>query len=325
MLSIEITRECPLSCPGCYAYGDTHLGGSQTLRQLSDLRGDALVEGIVSLVQRHRPVHVSLVGGEPLVRHRELTKVLPRLSAMQVHTLVVTSAVIPIPQEWRHTPRLRVAVSVDGLPEHHDVRRHPATYERILQNIQGRRVDISWVITQPMMNRPGYLDEYLVFWTARPEIERIALSIYTPQVGEHSDEILSREARSALFDQLPGLKRRFPELVLSEEMLLGFQAPPKNPAECAFAKMSVNYSADLRTRIEPCVFGGSPDCAQCGCAATAIVGGLAKTRLLGPLKISHILNASVSVGSVIGRLRGASGATTRWEKAPEETGRASTA
>ena len=26
-LSIEITRECPLRCPGCYAYGDEHLGG----------------------------------------------------------------------------------------------------------------------------------------------------------------------------------------------------------------------------------------------------------------------------------------------------------
>ena len=25
MLSIEITRECPLSCPGCYAYGQHHL------------------------------------------------------------------------------------------------------------------------------------------------------------------------------------------------------------------------------------------------------------------------------------------------------------
>ena len=24
-LSIEITRECPLRCPGCYAYGDEHL------------------------------------------------------------------------------------------------------------------------------------------------------------------------------------------------------------------------------------------------------------------------------------------------------------
>ena len=47
MLSIEITRECPLTCPGCYAYGDSHLGGETTLRQLNDLRGDALVNGVV--------------------------------------------------------------------------------------------------------------------------------------------------------------------------------------------------------------------------------------------------------------------------------------
>lgn len=26
LLSIEITKECPLSCPGCYAYEDEHLG-----------------------------------------------------------------------------------------------------------------------------------------------------------------------------------------------------------------------------------------------------------------------------------------------------------
>ena len=32
LLSIEITRECPLSCPGCYAYGDDHLGNGLTLR-----------------------------------------------------------------------------------------------------------------------------------------------------------------------------------------------------------------------------------------------------------------------------------------------------
>ena len=47
MLSIEITRECPLSCPGCYAYGDSHLGGDTTLRELNDLRGNALVDGIL--------------------------------------------------------------------------------------------------------------------------------------------------------------------------------------------------------------------------------------------------------------------------------------
>ena len=319
ILSIEITRECPLSYPGFYAYGDAHLGGGVTLRQLSDLRGDALVEGIVTLVRRHQPVQVSLVGGEPLVRPRELTRVLPRLSAMRVHTLVVTSAVIPIPQAWRQISRLRVGVSVDGLPEHHDVRRRPATYDRILQNIHGRRVDISWVITEPMMRRPGYLDQYLAFWTARPEIDRIALSIYTPQVGERSEEALSTAARTELIRQLPGLKRRFPALVLNEEMLRGFRSPPQSPAHCTFSKMSVNYSADFTTRVEPCVFGGSPDCTRCGCATTAIVGGVAEAHLLGPLKVSHVMNTSIAVGSVVSRLRDASSAITRWEKAPPET------
>src|SRR5580704_16865860 len=95
LLSIENTRECPLSCPGCYAYGESHLGGETLLRDVSDFRGDQLVNGILSLADRHRPVQVSLVGGEPMIRHRELSRVLPVLSSKGIFTLVVTSGVIP--------------------------------------------------------------------------------------------------------------------------------------------------------------------------------------------------------------------------------------
>ena len=44
-LSIEITRECPLRCPGCYAYNDEHLGGGVTLREVRDFKGQALIDG----------------------------------------------------------------------------------------------------------------------------------------------------------------------------------------------------------------------------------------------------------------------------------------
>ena len=54
MLSIQITRECPLSCPGYNAYGDSHLGSEKKLTELPDLRGDALVEGVLGLVRKHR-------------------------------------------------------------------------------------------------------------------------------------------------------------------------------------------------------------------------------------------------------------------------------
>ena len=87
--------------------------------------------------------------------------------------MVVTSAVIPIPLEWMSIPRVRVTVSVDGLPEHHDVRRKPATYDRILKNIAGCQVNMHGTITRPMLERPGYLEEYISFWNARPEVVRI--------------------------------------------------------------------------------------------------------------------------------------------------------
>ena len=213
MLSIEITRECPLSCPGCYAYGDSHLGGGVTLSELSDLRGDKLVEGVLRLVRKHKPLHVSLVGGEPMVRHRELSRILPELSRMEVFALVVTSGVIPVPAEWMSLPRVRVAISVDGLPEHHDIRRKPATYERILKNIEGCEVNIHWVITRPMLERAGYLEEYVKFWSERPETNRIWVSVYTPQIGEQSPETLTPADRETLARELPSLAKRYPKLL----------------------------------------------------------------------------------------------------------------
>ncbi len=78
-LSIEVTRECPLRCPGCYAYEDGHLGDSLNLRQLSDFQGEALIAGVLSLIRRYRPVHLSIVGGDPLVRFREMEILLPKL------------------------------------------------------------------------------------------------------------------------------------------------------------------------------------------------------------------------------------------------------
>src|SRR5574337_231752 len=312
MLSIEITRECPLSCPGCSAYGETHLGSGVTLRQLYDLRGDALVEGVLKLVRKHQPIHVSLVGGEPLIRHRELCRILPALSELGVFTLVVTSAVISIPAEWMKIPRLRVAVSVDGLPDHHDIRRKPATYERILKNIQGRQVNIHWVITRPMLARPGYLEEYVSFWSARPEVNRIWVSIYSPQIGEQSPEMLTPDDREAIARLLPALAKQYPKLLVPAGMARAFVHPPSSPADCLFSKMSANYSADLQSRVEPCVFGGSPDCSQCGCAISSALHWIRTIKLAGPVKVDHFIQVSLNVGRFMNRLRAEESPPPRW-------------
>jgi organic radical activating enzyme len=304
LLSIEITRECPLHCPGCYAYGDAHLGGSVTLRSVGDYRGNELVDKIVELVQQHRPLHVSLVGGEPLVRHRELSKLLPILSKMKVHTMVVTSAVIPVPKEWMTIPRVRVAVSVDGLPEHHDVRRSPATYDRILANISGCQVNIHATITHPMLVRAGYVEEYVSFWSSRPEVVRIWISTYTPQKTEHSQEILTAADREYLVRELLRTKPFYPKLLMNAGIAEAMLHPPTNPSECLFAKMSANYTADLKTPVEPCIFGGSPDCSRCGCAISTGLHWLKNVRLGGSVKIETIARTSMALGQVAGHLKG---------------------
>src|SRR5438445_10462580 len=91
-LSIEITREWPLRCPGCYAYADAHLGGGKTLRDLNDRRGQSLVDGVLEVVDRLKPLHLSILGGDPLVRYRELELLIPPLLELGLHVQIVTSA-----------------------------------------------------------------------------------------------------------------------------------------------------------------------------------------------------------------------------------------
>ena len=57
-LSIEITKECPLRCPGCYAFDAAHLGGATQLRQLSDFKGDELVARVLSIIDELKPLQI---------------------------------------------------------------------------------------------------------------------------------------------------------------------------------------------------------------------------------------------------------------------------
>jgi MoaA/NifB/PqqE/SkfB family radical SAM enzyme len=317
LLSIEITRECPLRCPGCYAYGADHLGGSVTLRELSDYRGDDLVNGVLALVDRHKPLHVSLVGGEPMVRHRELSRILPELSDRGIFTMIVTSAIIPIPHEWIKLPRFMAAVSIDGLPEHHNVRRHPATYDRILENIAGNLVNVHWTITAQMMERESYMEEYVRFWNAREEVRYIWVSLYTPQRGEQSAEMLNAAQREHIARELPRLMALYPKLLSPKGYGEALLHPPASPKDCTFSRLSKNYSADLKTRVEPCVFGGDPDCSQCGCSASAAAHWISEISVAGPLKAKHLLHGSMRIGNAMARVQDvALPAWSEREKAP---------
>jgi MoaA/NifB/PqqE/SkfB family radical SAM enzyme len=302
-LSIEITKECPLRCPGCYAYNDEHLGGGVTLRGLSDYRGDELVSRFMALIDRHNPLHVSIVGGEPLVRYRELNTILPLLAERGIYTQVVTSAVREIPIAWASLKRVQVCVSIDGLQPEHDERRTPATYQRILKHIAGHQVTVHCTVTRQQVRRDGYLDEFIRTWSDNPNTRWIWVSLYTPQVGEISTERLTRSDRARVVGELRQLRLKYRKLQLVEGMLKVYERPPESPSECIFARTTECVASDLEMKIAPCQFGGNPDCANCGCLASAGLEAIGRHQLWGFIPVGQIFNGSVRVGRAVAKAR----------------------
>jgi MoaA/NifB/PqqE/SkfB family radical SAM enzyme len=296
LLSLEITRECPLHCPGCYAYEEEHLGSAGPLRLLRDFHGDDLVSGVMELIDLHRPLHVSIVGGEPLVRARELSVLLPKLDERGIEVQLVTSAVAPIPLAWRDLTNLHLAVSIDGLRPEHDVRRAPATYDRILKNIAGHSLIVHRTITHQQVQREGYFEEFARFWSDRDEVRKIWFSLFTPQHGQNAEERLTHADRVQIVRELTRLSGAFPKVDMHPMVLNGYLHPPTSPQECIFAQTTTCISADLSTRIEPCQFGGEPVCEECGCMASAGLASIGNYKLAGFIPVGGIYSLSRRIG-----------------------------
>jgi sulfatase maturation enzyme AslB (radical SAM superfamily) len=259
---------------------------------------------VLEVVGRLKPLHLSIVGGEPLVRFRELDVLLPKLTGMGVHTQLVTSAVRPIPESWATMPLLQVCVSVDGLQPEHDVRRAPATYDRILKHIKGQQVTIHCTITR-QQSRAGYVTEFTDFWAKLPDVKRIWFSLYTPQKGEESPERLRPEDRARVVEEITALYAREPKLHdMIPDVVRGYLRPPQNPDECIFARTTACISSDLKKTIVPCQYGGNPDCTQCGCMASVGLGALGDYKLGGVMPLRTIFNASLKVGATMRAVRG---------------------
>jgi sulfatase maturation enzyme AslB (radical SAM superfamily) len=199
---------------------------------------------------------------------------------------------------------MNIVVSIDGLQPEHDERRKPATYDRILKNIAGQKITSHSTITGPLMKRPGYLGEFLQFWSQRPEVHKVWFSLFTPQVGDTLPEILTPAERKQVMQELLVLRKQFPKLDMAEGLIRQIASPPHSPEECVFALTTQTISADLKTKITPCQFGGNPDCQSCGCIASLGLAAVADHKLGGLIPVGAIFRSSMKVGGIVAKRRG---------------------
>ena len=154
-----------------------------------------------------------------------------------------------------------------------------------------------------MTERPGYLREFMTFWSAQEETRKIWISLFTPQIGETSYEILPPETRRRVIDELVALREEFPKLAVPKEALKAFLTPPSDPDHCIFARTTTTITANLKHRVTPCQFGGTPDCSQCGCMATAGLEAVGAYRLPIGIRAGSIYEASQRIGSLMSKIR----------------------
>jgi sulfatase maturation enzyme AslB (radical SAM superfamily) len=172
-------------------------------------------------------------------------------------------------------------VSIDGLQPEHDERRTPATYDRILKHIDGHQITVHCTVTRQQVRREGYIEEFLSFWQTNPNVRLMWISLYTPQIGEISMERLTKDDRLRVVAELRRLRPVFSKFQMLDGMLNVYANPPQSPDECMFAQTTECLSSDLERRITPCQLGGNPDCANCGCVATAGLEAIGRHKLKG--------------------------------------------
>jgi hypothetical protein len=150
-----------------------------------------------------------------------------------------------------------------------------------------------------MTRRTGYLPEFVDFWSANRNVERIWMSIFTPQRGAANIECLDSDERKLVVGILLRICRGENKLDMQEGVIREFLAPPTSPDQCIFAKTTLSLSADLRTKVEPCQFGGNPDCSRCGCMASMGLAAVGHRRILGNLTAGHLFWISAAIGRAV--------------------------
>jgi hypothetical protein len=86
---------------------------------------------------------------------------------------------------------------------------------------------------------------------------------------------------------------------MREGVLREFMHPPASPQECIFAQTTHTVSADLKSRITPCQFGGNPDCSQCGCIASMGLAAVGNYKLALGVTAGDVYRASASLSKAI--------------------------
>lgn len=129
-LLLEPTHDCNINCPDCYMHG---------FDAIPDLEEEVFLESVLDPVIESGVSHVTLLGGEPMLKPELMTEIVGRLRRADVYAKMLTNGILV---DERNAAALdeaglnRIEVSMDGFTAAtNDKVRGAGTFERILECI----------------------------------------------------------------------------------------------------------------------------------------------------------------------------------------------
>src|SRR3989344_1357841 len=271
-LSVEITQVCPMECPDCYV--PVIKSGPHGLP----------IEGWVKIISdavKAGAVHLTIVGGEPGARRKELHHVV----GITPITWIITTFFYEMGtfvKNGRQSP-VTYVVSIDGPDEMHNrLRGVPGLADRARRQILLGREKASalghvfavFSHTVLMSANAGEMERLIWQLDGFPGIDGMVFSTATPPIGESLPEWAPTDAQRADFVELLLKLRQMGARINMSEAQIGTLHPDHtatySPAMCAIANRVISYDFHGKPKGQ-CIFGPEADCSHCGCVVNSLI------------------------------------------------------
>jgi sulfatase maturation enzyme AslB (radical SAM superfamily) len=290
--SVEITDRCNAGCEHCYVYPSSwdqsqrmtgYLGLEPTQRKTVEGK---ILETLDKL-KKEGIVHVTLVGGEPLL----FPKAIYKAGSMFPVVWVVTNGAAKFP---RNLPRSVVmSVSIDGPPDYHNQLRDPAGFfnKQKYKDLSGMSAAIVRNINESQRGAfvhitltPNSLNLFpeAVEWFIK-DIEKLRGIMVSGAATQSKEDpnYITPENRLKLKLMVENLSLKYgPHLFpfnqpKVNQFLFDEKYIIKHPSSCTVARRvdSYNFEGNI---VGKCVLRDATDCETCVCNLTGLMRGVAK-------------------------------------------------
>jgi MoaA/NifB/PqqE/SkfB family radical SAM enzyme len=260
---VNVTNRCNLACQHCFVFRDGN-PNAEPPSPRGEMPDEAVLETLGALRDRHGIASMLWMGGEPLLRHRLLTRgvhLFPR-------STVTTNGTVPLVDLG---PDVLYVVSLDGPEDLNDAIRGEGTYRRVLRNLQrlpadfATPVQVQCVVTR----RNEHRLEELVQALRGTRVGWMTFSFYVPRASDPGVDAWADNAeRARAVREVMRLKARYGGFIRNAARSLELMLPPecdRITAACPSRDTVLPLWMERDRFVTPfCCYGNDVDCARCG-------------------------------------------------------------